>query len=259
MDKKKIPKKHSKKSASNKKNEGLRINKYLADQGLCSRREADALIEKGWIRVNGEVLKELGYKVLPKDKVEWDEKAEKQIKNKKTIIIHKPLGYVSAQAEDGYQPAIRLATAENYYGDLKHPKIFHKGFAPAGRLDIDSTGLLILTQNGKIAKNIISPQSVVEKEYVVLVNGEITQEKVNKLCFGLSLDGKKLKRAKVKKEEAQKLRFILIEGKKRQIRRMCEQVDLEVTSLKRVRIGRLRLGKLPLGKWRFLKDSEKIF
>lgn len=217
------------------------------------------MIAKGWIRVNGDILKEPGYQVQEKDIVEWDHKAESHIKAKKTIIINKPLGYVSAQAEDDYIPAIRLTTPENYYGKENPPKIFHKGFAPAGRLDIDSTGLLILTQNGKIAKKIIGPTSNIEKEYVVLVDGEITKEKLKTLSYGLSLDGRKLKKAKVTKEEDQKLRFVLIEGKKRQIRRMCQLVDLKVTSLKRVRIGRLKLGHLPLGSWRLLKDSEKIF
>lgn len=234
-----------------------RINKYLADRGLCSRREAESLIEKGWVKVNGEVLKNLGYKVSPKDKVEVDEKAQKHLKNKLTLIIHKPLGYVSAQAEDDYQPAIRLVKPENHFGK-RAPRISLQGFAPVGRLDIDSTGLLILTQNGKLAKSIIGPTANVEKEYVVLVNGDITQEKVKKLCYGLSLDGKKLKKAVVKQEEKQKLRFILTEGKKRQIRRMCELVDLEVTSLRRVRIGRLKLGALPLGQWRLLKDNERV-
>ncbi len=234
-----------------------RINKYLADRGLCSRREAEALIQKGWVRVNGEVLKELGYKVKKGDKVEVDEKAQEHLSQKLTVIIHKPLGFVSAQAEDDYKPAITLVTPENFDGK-RAPRVFYKGFAPVGRLDIDSTGLLILTQNGKLAKSVIGPTANVEKEYVVLVDGEITKEKVAKLCFGLSLDGKKLKKAKVTQEEKQKLRFILTEGKKRQIRRMCDQVDLKVTSLRRVRVGKLKLGNLPLGKWRLLKNNERI-
>lgn len=237
--------------------EGVRINKYLADRGLCSRREAEVLIQKGWVKVNGEVLDKLAYRVQPGDKVEVDEKAGTHLSKKETIIIHKPLGYVSAQAEENYKPAIRLTTPENFHG-LKAPKIFYEGFAPVGRLDIDSTGLLILTQNGKLAKSVIGPEANVEKEYVVLVEGDVTPNKVKKLCHGLSIDGKKLKKAKVTKEEKQKLRFILTEGKKRQIRRMCEQVDLKVTSLRRVRVGRLKLGDLPVGKWRLLKDKERI-
>ncbi len=235
-----------------------RINKYLADRGLCSRREAEVLIQKGWVQVNGEVLQELGYKVKPGDHVQVSEKAQTHLGEKKTLLIHKPLGYVSAHAEDDYIPAIRLTTPENYFGGKKAPIIRHEGFAPAGRLDIDSTGLLILTQNGKLAKTIIGENSQVEKEYVILVKGVITQQKVEKLCHGLSLDGKLLKPARVTQEEKQKLRFILKEGRKRQIRRMCELVDLEVTSLRRVRVGRIKLGDLPVGQWRLLKKNEKV-
>lgn len=237
----------------------MRINKYLADKGLCSRREADELIEKGWVLVNGEVLKELGYKVQPKDRVTVSDKVENHLSKKMTLLIHKPLGYVSSQAEDGYEPAIRLTVPENFFGKGRPPRISHKGFAPLGRLDIDSTGLLLLSQDGKLAKAIIGPQTTIEKEYVVLVKGDITSDKIKKLCFGLSLDGKALKKAQVTQEEKQKIRFILREGKKRQIRRMCELVGLDVTSLKRVRVGKLKLGDLPLGHWRLIKKTERIF
>jgi 23S rRNA pseudouridine2604 synthase len=235
-----------------------RINKYLADRGLCSRREAEELIRKGWVKVNGQVLSDLAYRVQPKDKVEVDEKAQRHLNEKLTLIINKPIGYVSAQAEGDYQPAIRLTTVQNFYGSQNPPRIRHQGFAPAGRLDIDSTGLLILTQNGKLAKQIIAPDSDVEKEYVVYVEGTISQKQINELCHGLHLDGRPLKKARVTHEGGQKLRFILQEGRKRQIRRMCELVDLEVRSLKRVRIGQLKLGSLPEGQWRLLKRNEKI-
>ncbi len=235
-----------------------RINKYLADRGLCSRREAEELINKGWVKVNGEVLKDLAYRVSPTDKVEVDEKVQKHLKKKLTIIINKPLGYVSAQAEGEYKPAIRLATPKNFYGGKTAPRIQYQGFAPAGRLDIDSTGLLVLTQNGKLAKQIIAPDSEVEKEYIVFTKGEITPQKIKKLEFGISLDGKKLKKAIVTQEGNNKLRFILREGKKRQIRRMCETVDLQVTSLKRIRIGQLKLGNLPVGQWRLMKHNERV-
>ncbi len=234
-----------------------RINKYLSDRGLCSRREAEVLIEKGWVKINGEVLKDLSYRVQPKDKVDIDQRALKHLNKKVTILINKPLGYVSAQAEGDYQPAIRLAKPKNFYG-AQAPRIQYQGFAPAGRLDIDSTGLLVLTQNGQLAKQIIAPDSNVEKEYIVFVKGELTAEKIKKLCYGLSLDGKKLKKANVTQDGKNKLRFILREGRKRQIRRMCEQVDLQVTSLKRIRIGKLSLGKLPVGKWRLMKHNEKV-
>lgn len=239
-------------------NKEVRINKYLADKGLCSRREAEDIVLKGWVTINGEVLKELSYKVKPSDQVKVSDKAQTYLSKKMTIVINKPVGFVSAQAEDDYKPAIRLVQAQNFYGHKQPPRITYKGFAPAGRLDIDSTGLLILTQDGKLAKKIIAPDSNIEKEYIVEVKGEITEEKIKKLCYGLSLDGRKLKKAKVKWVKGSRLNFILKEGRKRQIRRMCELVGLEVKSLKRVRIGQLELGKLPLGQWRLLKSSEKI-
>ena len=233
-----------------------RINKYIADLGICSRREAEELINKGWVSVNGEVLKDLSYRVSPKDNIDFSERVQTHLNKKLTIVINKPLGYVSAQAEDDYEPAIRLVNSENYFGKAPAPKVKYKGFAPAGRLDIDSTGLLILTQEGKVAQKIIGPTSKIEKEYVVLVDGEITPAKIKKLCFGLKLDGQNLKRAKVTQEDQQKIRMVLTEGKKRQIRRMCELVDLKVTSLRRVRIGALKLGSLPIGKWRLLNSKE---
>ena len=238
--------------------QGVRINKYLADKGLCSRREAETLILNGWVKVNGKVLTELSFRVSKDDRVTLDEKVETFLGQKQTVIINKPVGYVSGQAEEDYKPAIRLITPENYAGPKKPNNFSHKGFAPAGRLDIDSTGLLILTQNGKIAKKLIAPDSKIEKEYVIRVEGEITHKKIDTLCFGLSLDGRKLKRAKVSRSDEDKLIFILTEGRKRQIRRMCELVDLNVVALTRVRIGGLQLGTLPLGQWRFLKKTDKI-
>lgn len=237
---------------------GIRINKYLADKGLCSRREAEELILQGWILVNGEVLKELSYRVQTADKVEVKQQARTHLEKKLTLLIHKPIGFVSAQAEEDYTPAIRLTTSENYFGPGKPPHIRHQGFAPAGRLDIDSSGLLILTQNGKLAKQVIQANSEVEKEYLVTVEGKITQEKISRLRYGLTLDGKALKSAQITLLQDQHLKFVLKEGKKRQIRRMCELVDLKVTKLKRVRIGFLQLGSLPVGKWRLLKQNERI-
>ncbi len=235
-----------------------RINKYLADRGLCSRREADDFIKRGLVSVNGQVLTDLSYRVKKDDQVKVDLQVQKELSEKKTLIIHKPVGYVSAQAEEDYVPAIRLVVEENYYGSKRPERIEYQGFAPAGRLDIDSTGLLILTQNGKLAKTIISPDSVVEKEYIVTVEGKIDPKKIDRLRHGLSLDGRKLKPAHVRHVETQVLEFILKEGRKRQIRRMCELVDLKVTHLKRVRIGQIHLGDLPLGHWRFLQKGERV-
>ncbi len=237
---------------------GIRINKYLADQNICSRREAEQLVLKGWIQVNGQVLDDLAYRVQPDDKVEVSQQVTSFLDKKKTVIINKPVGYVSAQAEKDYTPAIRLIQKENYGGKGRAPHFELNGLAPAGRLDIDSKGLLILTQDGRLAKKVIGEDSVIEKEYLVRIEGNVTETVIRKLCHGLSLDGKKLKPAEVSLKSPQELRFILKEGRKRQIRRMCELVGLKVTSLKRIRIGKLRLLDLKEGQWRLLEEDEKI-
>jgi 23S rRNA pseudouridine2604 synthase len=133
-----------------------------------------------------------------------------------------------------------------------------KGLAPAGRLDIDSQGLLVLTQDGRIAKQLIGENSGTEKEYLVRVQGKLSANGLSLLNFGLSLDGAALKRAEVSWQNRDQLRFILREGKKRQIRRMCELVGLKVTGLKRVRIGKVTLGDLPTGQWRYLLSDERF-
>ena len=238
-------------------NSGIRINKYLASKGLCSRREAEVLIQKGWVQINGETLSELSYRVQQGDDVQLSPQAMTHLHKKLTLVLNKPVGYVSAQAEKDYLPAIRLIKKQNYSGDQGLSHFSLEGMAPAGRLDIDSTGLLILTQDGRVAKAIIGESSNVEKEYLIDVKGELTKEKIVKLRQGLKLDGEKLRPAIVTQLNLQHFKMILKQGKKRQIRRMCELVDLEVTHLKRVRIGSIRLGSLPLGQWRWLTPQEK--
>lgn len=248
------------KGQSNSETELVRLSKLMAEQGFCSRREADAYIEQGLVFVNGERVQELGIK-FPRDvKIELAAKAQKKQQELVTVILNKPIGYVSAQPEPGYEPAIRLLTLENFDGD-KAPKSIPqkmKTLAVAGRLDIDSQGLLIFTEDGRLAKKIIGENSEIEKEYLVRVEGSLPKEKLQLLRHGLELDGKKLKPAIVEWINEDQLRFILTEGKKRQVRRMCELVGLKVKGLKRVRIGKLRLGKLPEGKWRFLENGEEI-
>ncbi len=238
----------------------IRLSKLMAEKGLCSRREADAYIEQGLVFVDGERVSVLGTKVSPTARITLDAPALKQQKNLATIILNKPIGYVSAQPEDNYLPAIKLVTPENQYGVSKMTlrKEHFEGLAVAGRLDIDSQGLLIFTQDGRIAKQIIGENSSIEKEYLVRVEGDLPKEKLNLLRHGLHLDGKALKQAKVDWINEDQLRFILKEGKKRQIRRMCELVGLKVRGLKRVRVGKLNLGNLPEGQWRFLEPNESI-
>lgn len=239
--------------------DGIRISKYLADKGLCSRREADHYIEKGWVTVNG-VRVTLGQRILPTDKVQLARQATVAQESRVTIIINKPMGFVSGQAEDGYEPAVSLVTAENQWDEAEFQQDFNfkhlRGLAPAGRLDIDSVGLLVLTQDGRVAKQLIGEDSDVDKEYLVRVEGELIENGLALLNHGLELDGVPLRPAQVSWQNDEQLMFVLREGKKRQIRRMCELVGLKVVGLKRVRIGNITLGHLPTGKWRYVSPDE---
>jgi 23S rRNA pseudouridine2604 synthase len=249
------------------KKEPLRLSKLMSERGLCSRREADEYIAQGLVRVNGEIVSELGTKVRPDVSITLEAEAMRNQKSLVTIIMNKPIGYVSAQPEpgSGYEPAIRLVNDRNQFGQQK--RILQRGdlqgIAVVGRLDIDSQGLLIFTQDGRLAKKIIGENSNIEKEYIVRVTytgseRSLPPDKLKLLNFGLSIDGEKLKPALVEWINEDQLRFILKEGKKRQIRKMCEQVGLQVNGLKRVRVGKLSLGKIPEGQWRFLEDNEEI-
>lgn len=266
--------------------DGTRLNRYLAQQGYCSRREADEWIERGWVMVNGTPA-QMGQRVTDSDLVHVEQRAQQRQAAKVTVLINKPIGYVSGQAEDGYEPASVLVTAENRWqeqggnrggnrgerrqqgrsGGTGFDPRHRRGLAVAGRLDIDSTGLLVLTQDGRMAKRLIGEDSDTEKEYLVRVcyqdvehdvEAVFPQQQLQRLRHGLSLDGKPLKPAQVQWQNPEQLRFVLREGKKRQIRRMCEAVGLRVVGLKRVRIGKVLLGRLPQGKWRYLLPDEQF-
>ena len=252
----------------------IRLNKRMAELGLCSRREADDWIARGWVRVNGAPAV-MGQPVSANARIEVAREAEQQQRQQVTILINKPVGYVSGQAEDGHEPAVVLVQPGNRWNQCSsrmrwgHEQL--RGLAPAGRLDIDSIGLLVLTQDGRVARQLIGEDSEIEKEYLVRVtyNGERGAESINvqavfppeqlaRLCHGLSLDGEALRPAQVSWQNPEQLRFVLKQGKKRQIRRMCEQVGLLVTGLKRVRIGQVNLGHLPVGQWRYLAPHERF-
>ena len=277
----------------------LRLNKRIAELGLASRREADEWIGKGWVKVNG-VVATMGMQVKPDVKIEITKQAQGQQANQVTVLINKPLGLVSGQADDGHEPAITLVQPHNRWAEDNARFFFHpsqlKSLVPAGRLDIDSTGLLVLTQDGRVARQLIGEDSLMEKEYLVRVvytgnentaaalsaaatyGGKVTQlsriddddpvstdvqsvfpqDKLKLLRCGLSLDGQALQRAKVEWQNPEQLRFVLVEGKKRQIRRMCELVGLKVVGLKRVRVGNVMLGNLPVGQWRYLAPHERF-
>ena len=243
---------------------------------------------------------EMGVKVGPNDRVEIDRRATGHQDTQVTVLLHKPMGYVSGQAEDGHEPAIMLINPRTHWAGDSSKRRFTptqlRSLAPSGRLDIDSTGLLVLTQDGRVARQLIGEDSVMEKEYLVRVTytghentaaataasatygGRANQlsaigdhdrvtnnvqsvfpmAQLERLSHGLSLDGKPLKRAQVEWQNPEQLRFVLTEGKKRQIRRICEQVGLQVVGLKRIRIGHVQLGQLPAGQWRYLGANERF-
>lgn len=273
---------------------GTRLNKRLAELGLCSRREADDWIAQGWVIVNGQVAA-MGTKVTPQDHVAVERAAQRQQDSRVTILLNKPMGYVSGQAEDGHEPAVTLINPRTHWrqdsSGLRFTPPHLRGLAPAGRLDIDSVGLLVLTQDGRVARQIIGEESVMDKEYLVRVvyqgpgpvrplaphersaplqeiheNDPVSTNvqavfpaaQLERLRHGLSLDGQPLQPAKVDWQNPEQLRFVLTEGKKRQIRRMCEQVGLKVVGLKRIRIGKIVLGQLPVGQWRYLGPHEQF-
>jgi len=239
--------------------EGVRLSKVMSERGMCSRREADLWIERGWVFVDGERVSELGSRIDPNAEVAISKEAKFDQAKQVTVLLNKPVGYVSGQPEPGFTPAITLITPDNQLkqsGDPEFKPWMLRSLAPSGRLDIDSTGLLVLTQDGRVAKKLIGDDSQVEKEYLVRVAGEMIKGGLKLLNHGLELDGQPLKPARVKQLNEDQLHFILKEGKKRQIRRMCELVGLRVIGLKRVRIGRVKLGELEIGQWRFLRADE---
>lgn len=235
----------------------VRVNKWLAQSGVCSRREADALIAEGRVRIDGERISDAGRKILPGQTLTLDQSGAAQLEARFTVVYNKPVGIVSGQPEAGETPAVAMIRRGNVFGTAAVLPDRDSGLAPVGRLDKDSHGLLVLSNDGVLAKAIIGPESELEKEYHVRVRGELFEEKIAWLRHGLELDGRKLKPAKVTQTGAQSLTFVLKEGRNRQIRRMCDMCELRVVDLARVRIGGLRLGELPEGQWRLLTAEER--
>lgn len=235
--------------------EPQRVNKWLAGEGVCSRREAEELIANGLVSIDGAVVAEPGRKIERGQTIEVAD--ARGAPAKISIAINKPVGFVSSQPEGDQVPAARLLTKANLIGRVDLMPTSRTSLAPLGRLDQDSRGLLLLSEDGVLAKAAVGEDSKLDKEYLVGVRGQINDRKLALLRHGLELDGRKLKPAKIDVVEPWRIRFILNEGRKRQIRRMCELVELEVVDLLRVRIGPLWLGDLPEGKWRALTAAER--
>ncbi|NBB52559.1 pseudouridine synthase [Rhizobium sp. CRIBSB] len=236
--------------------EPVRLNKFMGQSGLCSRREADALIADGLVSIDGAVVSDAGRKIEPGQTLTLSDRASAVLAEGITILMHKPVGYVSGQPEPDKIPAVRLLTAANRLGEGAVPAA-DASLPPVGRLDEDSRGLLLLSSDGVVARAVIGPQSELDKEYLVRVTGDVTEKALKTLRHGLMLDGRQLKPARVSRMETQRLKFILREGRNRQIRRMCEMVGLEVVDLIRIRIGPIRLDGLAEGQWRLLTPAER--
>lgn len=240
----------------------IRLSRLMSQRGLCSRREADAWIERGLVRVDGKTVSTLGTRIDPASAITIEKEALRRQQALVTVLLNKPVGYVSGQPEGRYPTASSLITKANLsYRDksgLQYRRSHSADLAPAGRLDIDSHGLLVLTQDGRIARQLIAPDSAVEKEYLVRVEGKITTAVLDQLRHGLRLDDRALRPVILDRPKPNLLKMILVEGRKRQIRRMCNMVGLRVLSLKRVRIGRVRLGVLARGQWRYLNPRESF-
>ncbi|TXJ20645.1 rRNA pseudouridine synthase [Brachyspira aalborgi] len=220
----------------------MRLNKYIAYLNIASRREADKLIKDGKVKVNGEIIINPAIQVGENDKIICD---IENYKNEKIYIkLNKPVGYVVSNNKKEGKPIYKLL-------DENLKKLY-----PVGRLDKDSKGLILFTNDGVFSRKIIGEESECEKEYYVKLEGNISDSALKKLEFGISLDGKKLKPAIVKRVSKNSFNIILKEGRNRQIRRMCEKVGFEVILLKRLRISNIYLNDLQEGKFEYLTKDE---
>ena len=224
------------------KEEGIQINKYISNSGFCSRREAEKLIEQARVTINDEMVL-LTARVYPGDVVAID---GEKIKNKQKpiyIALNKPVGVTSTTDETDKSNIIRF---------MNHPKrIF-----PVGRLDKDSEGLILLTNDGDIVNKILRAGNNNEKEYVVSVDKELTTEMIRQMGNGVKILGERTKPCYIRQEGQRKFRIILKQGLNRQIRRMCAEFGYKVKDLKRIRIMHIQLGNLATGKWRYLTPAE---
>lgn len=226
-------------------NDGLiRLNKFCAMQGFCSRREADRLIQDGKVILNGEVHTNPATRVdHQKDKVEFSFDVDRFQSERVYIMLNKPTGYVTSVNPDEGIPVFDLVDCGK--------KVF-----PIGRLDKDSSGLLLFTDDSSIPKKVIGQLNHCQKEYFVKVNASIPDGALDKLREGINLWGQKTKPAIINRIGSSTFKIILVEGKNRQIRRMCQKVGYSVVQLKRIRMHTIKLGTLDVGRWRYLKLRE---
>jgi 23S rRNA pseudouridine2605 synthase len=226
-----------------------RLQKYMANCGVASRRKCEEIIMAGRVKVNDEIIKELGFKVNSEiDVVKVDHKVIRKISKQIYIALNKPVGYISTVTDDRNRATII---------DLINIK---DRIYPIGRLDYDTSGLILLTNDGEVYNRIIHPREEVNKTYIAVIKGRITPESAKKFGEGIDIGDYitapgKIKIIKAEKDKSE-VEITIHEGKNRQVRRMCDAVGHPVTSLKRVSVGKIKLDSLELGKWRFLKEEE---
>ena len=222
----------------------MRLQKFLSTAGVCSRRKGEEFIKAGRVKVNGKTVIEQGVQVDPEsDRVEVDGKIIRDDQTMIYVMLNKPAGYITSRSHRGEKIVLDLIDVEQRVN-------------PVGRLDKDSTGLLLLTNDGRLHQHLTHPSFDHEKEYTVEVKDPIDDVALGQFREGLLLDGVKTRPASVKRINNRKFRIILKEGKKRQIRRMVEKVGNQVVNLHRIRISTLLLGNLKMGQWRYLSKKE---
>lgn len=227
-----------------------RLQKYMAEAGVASRRASEQMILDGRVKVNGRVVRELGTKVSDNDRVAVDGKVIGKAKKMRYLMLNKPAGYLSSVTDDRE----RQTVVDLVSGDIRE-RVY-----PVGRLDYNTEGLLLLSNDGDFTYRVTHPSHEMEKTYEAVVSGTVTRAELDKLCRGVMIDGRKTSPAKARVLDAggnsTRIELIIHEGRNRQVRRMMEAIGHDVRHLKRVAIGNVRLGPLPLGRWRHLNDKE---
>lgn len=226
--------------------EEIRLQKYMADCGVDSRRKCEQIILGGKVKVNGKTVTELGVKVTDNDKVEVNGELIKPVTKKVYIAMNKPVGYVTTVSDEFGRPTVM---------NLVEDEIFTRVY-PVGRLDFDTEGLLIMTNDGDLTYKLTHPKHVIFKTYVAVLN-EVPQPKdIERLKKGVMVDGRKTQPAKLNWLKDNVIEISISEGRNRQVRKMFEAVGYEVISLQRISVGNINLGNIPLGRWRHLVPAE---
>lgn len=222
-----------------------RLNKYIASCGICSRRKADELIQNGKVKVNEQIVTNLGMQVSETDVVKVEDKIISKEEKKVYIVLNKPKGYVTTNNEQFNRKSVI---------DLIHEDV---RVYPVGRLDMYTEGLLILTNDGEFSNKLMHPRNKIEKTYVITTDTNVTKEQIENLKNGVDIGDYFTNPAKVRMIGNNKVEVIISEGKNRQVRRMCESVGINLLNLRRTKVGKIDLGTLQTGKYRYLTEEEK--